>query len=316
MSECVVCSQTFRSRQAMLQHCEQVHGRNSVHNGVLAWERNRNHVGAISTGRSVPEYVYEVDEDQYDYETDSWICQICNKSFREQRHLHQHLSSGTHESDRYICHDCDRRFKSLSSLNQHLEMSGHSRREERLVHTLVQDTQRMRNLPMITNGSSYSAPPECILYFDGGAQPNPGYGGCGWFLKDDRGIEIARGSEPIFPGTSNVTNNEAEYHGLVNGMQAALDEHVRRLLVRGDSELIIKQMQGVYECRHPNLTGLYATARRLSQRFHSIQYEHVSRGANVVADGLAADAIAESRAQAYHGGYGGGEVFALGAYCF
>jgi ribonuclease HI len=314
MSQCVVCSQSFRSRQAMLQHCEQVHGRSSVHKGVLAWERNRNHVGAISTGKSVAEYSYEVDDDQYDYETDSWVCQICSKSFREQRHLYQHLSSGTHESDRYVCHECDRRFKSLSGLNQHLEMTGHSRREERLVHTLVSDTQRMRNLPMITNGPAISAPPECILYFDGGAQPNPGYGGCGWYLLDDRGLEIECRSEPVREGSCDVTNNEAEYRGLINGMQAALDEHVRRLLVRGDSELVINQMRGVYECRHPNLTRLHAEARRLAQRFHAVQYERVARAANAVANRLATDAVADSRAAAGRAVYGGREIFALGAY--
>ncbi len=177
-------------------------------------------------------------------------------------------------------------------------MTGHSRREERLVHTLIQDTLRLRSLPMITNGPPPDAPHECVLYFDGAAQPNPGFGGCGWHLQDDRGREMARGCTAIRAGSADVTSNEAEYEGLIRGLGAALEEHARRVLVCGDSELVLHHMTGEYECRHPRLAPLRARAKQLAAQLHAVRFQHVPRARNATADALAADALARSRAAA------------------
>jgi hypothetical protein len=149
--ECKICGKSCRSSLGLVQHTEASHSRSGVHLGVQAWERHRNQVGEITTGRSVGDYTYEVDDSCYNYQFEKWDCRMCDRSFRLQRQLEQHLKSGVHEDDRYQCQDCYRGFPSLRSLTQHLNSTGHSRREERLVHTLLQDAQRSRTL-LLTNG--------------------------------------------------------------------------------------------------------------------------------------------------------------------
>ena len=93
------------------------------------------------------------------------------------------------------------------------------------------------------------------LYFDGGATPSPGLGGAGYWLLDDRNVEVARCAIGIYP-YDGVTNNQAEYIALIQGMIKAQDEGMKRLVVKGDSEVIIYQMTGRYECHAERLVPL------------------------------------------------------------
>ena len=272
----------------MVMHAENVHGRAGVHNGVSSWERNRSQVGALTTGTVQDEFEWDTD-DCYDYNTETWDCPVCRKEFQAEESLSKHLNSGTHDGDRYHCVDCSRKFSSLTALTQHQKSTGHSDRQQRLVHTAISDARHMGQL-MLTNGSASTLPAEATLYFDGAAAPNPGRGGFGFHIIDDvRGIEIASdcGSIRKYP----CTNNEAEYGALLKGLLAAQYQGIRRLRVRGDSELIIKQMRGEYAVTAHNMVALHGEAMKLARAFQVVTYEHIDRSLNSRADSLAREGV-------------------------
>ena len=101
-----------------------------------------------------------------------------------------------------------------------------SQRAARQVRTLLSDAQRQPVLLQLTDRSdvsaSHTAPAEGTLYFDGGATPSPGLGGAGYWLLDDRNVEVARCAIGIYP-YHGVTNNQAEYITLIQGMIKAQD---------------------------------------------------------------------------------------------
>jgi len=122
------------------------------------------------------------------------------------------------------------------------------------------------------------------LYFDGCSKGNPGLAGAGSVIYDSHNVEQTCLS--IFVGNK-ATNNVAEYSGLVNGLQAALHLGVEHLVVKGDSELIIHQMNGVYKCKSPDMVSLHKQAKDLAHQFKTIQFVHVPRAQNTRADELA-----------------------------
>lgn len=131
----------------------------------------------------------------------------------------------------------------------------------------------------------YRAPkPETdyILYFDGCSKGNPGPGGAGAVLYY-KGEEIWGASK--FVGIR-ATNNTAEYGGLILGLQEALVREIRELTVRGDSQLVIKQMRGEYQVKSQKLLEPYTNAKTLVEYFENISFEHVYRDKNKRADEL------------------------------
>ena len=258
MLECTACNRQFFSTEALIQHTEAKHGKTTVHRGVRAWEDGRNQRGELTTGQEASACTYEVGSHCYDYDTEMWECEICYRQFYEKRDLEQHLNSGAHEAELYRCQGCQRTFRNLGALNQHVTATDCSQRAARQVRTLLSDAQRQPGLLQLTDRSfsaSRTAPAEGTLYFDGGATPNPGLGGAGYRLLDDRNIEVARCAIGIYP-YHGVTNNQAEYIALIQGMIKAQDKGMKRLVVKGDSEVIIYQMTGRYECHAERLVPL------------------------------------------------------------
>jgi ribonuclease HI len=128
---------------------------------------------------------------------------------------------------------------------------------------------------------------EYILACDGASRGNPGPAAVGFVLTDSHGNEVlARGAT-----IGAATNNVAEYSALLRGLEAALALGVRRLRVRMDSELVVRQMQGRYRVRHPRLQPLFGAVQQLRARFEALHIEHVPRAANARADGLANQAL-------------------------
>lgn len=121
-----------------------------------------------------------------------------------------------------------------------------------------------------------------ILYFDGCSKCNPGPGGAGAVLYY-KGEEIWGASK--FVG-GRVTNNNAEYSGLILGLQEAIVREIHELTVRGDSQLVIKQMRGEYQVKSPKLLELHQGAKSLAEYFENIIFEHVYRDKNKRADEL------------------------------
>ena len=122
------------------------------------------------------------------------------------------------------------------------------------------------------------------LYFDGCSKGNPGRAGAGAVLYNHEGTEVF--AESVFVG-HRATNNEAEYTGLILGLNEALKRGITtELLVRGDSMLVIRQMQGKFKVNSPKLAPLYQSATELASKFAKIEFEHVYRESNKRADAL------------------------------
>jgi ribonuclease HI len=122
---------------------------------------------------------------------------------------------------------------------------------------------------------------------DGGARGNPGPSGYGALIQDDRGMVIAELSE--FLGMR--TNNYAEYSGLLGCLQYALDHNHPRLRVVSDSELMVKQIQGKYQVKSPDLKPLYEEAKRRIAKLQAFEISHALRHKNKDADRLANEAM-------------------------
>jgi len=121
------------------------------------------------------------------------------------------------------------------------------------------------------------------MFFDGCSKGNPGRAGAGAVIYDASGNEVF--AESVFAGHS-TTNNEAEYTGLILGLNAALKRGITELQVRGDSQLVIRQMQGKYKVNSPKLAPLHTCATTLATKFVKIEYDHVYRDKNKRADAL------------------------------
>jgi ribonuclease HI len=122
---------------------------------------------------------------------------------------------------------------------------------------------------------------------DGGARGNPGPAGYGALIQNHEGMVLAELSE--FLGMR--TNNYAEYSGLLGCLQYALDHHHPRLRVVSDSELMVKQIQGKYQVKSPDLKPLYDEAKRRIAKLQAFEISHALRHKNKDADRLANEAM-------------------------
>jgi len=142
------------------------------------------------------------------------------------------------------------------------------------------------------------------IHFDGGSRGNPGAAGAGAHIEittEQEGGSICRKTVQVrkYLGTK-ATNNFAEYHGLICGLEEAKNVAINfkptsvndkiHLKVRGDSDLIIRQMNGSYQCKSANLIPLHKEAKSLVVEMNQvapmeISFEHVYRQDNSVADG-------------------------------
>jgi ribonuclease HI len=127
----------------------------------------------------------------------------------------------------------------------------------------------------------------CILNVDGASRGNPGPASIGASLKRKDGQELACVSEAI--GTA--TNNEAEYRALIAGLEMALKEGCKRIEVRADSELMVRQVSGQYKVKNENLKKFWQRAKELAAEFESFVMRHVPREENSRADELANQAL-------------------------
>ena len=125
---------------------------------------------------------------------------------------------------------------------------------------------------------------------DGGSRGNPGPAGYGVRIEQADGTVVELKE---YLGTS--TNNVAEYSGLLAALRWAADHGASPLLIRSDSELLVKQMRGEYRVKNPGLQPLYEEARSLMRRIGHVTVEHVRREFNKDADRLANEAMDEGQ---------------------
>jgi ribonuclease HI len=124
------------------------------------------------------------------------------------------------------------------------------------------------------------------VYFDGASRGNPGPAAVGWVLVTSDGI-VAEDGERI----GRATNNQAEYEALIHALRAARDYGFEEVAVKGDSELIVKQVNGAWNTNDPDLREKRVTVRELLTEFSDWSLAHVPREINDRADELANEAL-------------------------
>lgn len=122
-----------------------------------------------------------------------------------------------------------------------------------------------------------------IAHSDGGARGNPGSAGYGVVIKDESGRKVAALSEYL----GHQTNNFAEYQGLIAALEYALEHGPKALKLISDSELLVRQIKGIYKVKNPTLQDLHARAKELIAQLDWFSIGHALRENNQEADRLA-----------------------------
>lgn len=126
----------------------------------------------------------------------------------------------------------------------------------------------------------------CILFFDGACRGNPGPMAIGAVLMEN-GKKVKEVSKRIGMGTNNI----AEWRALIEGLKLAKAHGCKALEVRGDSQLIIKQISGQYKVKSDNLIPLFNEARKLCGGFDGLRFKWVKREENLYTDALSNKAL-------------------------
>jgi ribonuclease H / adenosylcobalamin/alpha-ribazole phosphatase len=106
-------------------------------------------------------------------------------------------------------------------------------------------------------------------------------------LEADDGTVLSAEGEAI----GVATNNVAEYSGLIAGLRKAIELHVPDVVVVSDSELMVKQMRGEYRVKNEALRSLHAEANTLARKLDHVEFQHVRRAHNELADRLVNEAL-------------------------
>ncbi len=120
-------------------------------------------------------------------------------------------------------------------------------------------------------------------YIDGGSRGNPGTAGAGVYLVDEQNRAVL--AVGFYLGR--MTNNEAEYQGLLNSLRLLEAAGASQVRIFSDSELLVRQIQGEYRVKAPGLKPLFAQAHAGLERFAEWRIGHVYREQNTMADALA-----------------------------
>lgn len=123
---------------------------------------------------------------------------------------------------------------------------------------------------------------EVALFFDGGARNNPGLASGAAYIRVSRVKNLAY----CYTNIPHSTNNEAEYIGLILGLQMAVHLGLKRVSAFGDSLLVVNQFNGSWQCQKPHLQALLKVAKEIAQKIPHFSIAHIARAQNVEADRL------------------------------
>ena len=118
------------------------------------------------------------------------------------------------------------------------------------------------------------------IYTDGGSRGNPGPSGLGYYIIGPDGKELKRGGE--FLGFS--TSRLAEYYGLKEGLEQAIELGLKRVHFKSDSLMMVNQMNGIYKVKNPDLMQIHTDVLKLLENLDAYSFTHVPRELNVEAD--------------------------------
>ena len=133
-----------------------------------------------------------------------------------------------------------------------------------------------------------------IVHVDGGARGNPGPAAAAAVVSSPAGELLGEHAQLL----GKVTNNVAEYRALLLGLARAKELGASEVEVIGDSELIAKQVKGIYKVKHPAMRPLYLEAMQAIRAFERFSIRTVPRAQNADADALVNAALDQARAAA------------------
>lgn len=165
--------------------------------------------------------------------------------------LYTHSAGGVTEMDEALAEDIDRIANELS--------------------------EHKKNIP-----SPERSPHEVKLYADGGSRGNPGPSAGGFVILDMQD-QILHESGKYLGVT---TNNQAEYHSLKGGLEAAQKMGIRVVHVFMDSQLVVNQMKGIYKVKNRDLWPIHEAIKALLPSFEAVEFTHVPREFNKLADSM------------------------------
>jgi len=124
---------------------------------------------------------------------------------------------------------------------------------------------------------------DLIINTDGASRGNPGLAGIGAVISNSKGELVGK----ICKFLGKATNNQAEYEAIIAGLKAARKLTNSKIIVRSDSELVVRQLRGDYSVNNPILKTLHNNVKMLEKCFKEVIYEHIRRDLNELADELA-----------------------------
>ena len=127
-----------------------------------------------------------------------------------------------------------------------------------------------------------------VVEADGGSRGNPGPAGYGAVVRDAATGEVLA---EVAAGIGRTTNNVAEYQGLIAGLRAAAELEPSAVEVRMDSKLVVEQMSGRWQVKHPDMRALAKQAFAVVRQLPAVTFRHIPRERNTHADRLANEAM-------------------------
>jgi ribonuclease HI len=142
-----------------------------------------------------------------------------------------------------------------------------------------------RPVPKAAKGTGAGA--RLKLFTDGASRGNPGEAGVGVLVEDESGHILKRHARYL----GRATNNQAEYEALLDGINIALMLGAKEISIYADSELLVKQMNGEYRVKNPDLQEKFTQAKSMLSGVGRVIIRHIPREKNKEADALANEAI-------------------------
>ncbi len=141
------------------------------------------------------------------------------------------------------------------------------------------------------SGGKTKAGETWVAYIDGASKGNPGPSAIGVLIRDPDGLLLAEISEAI----GEATNNVAEYRAMIRALEECRLLKAENVLVRTDSQLLARQIDGKYKVKNPQLIELFDKVRKSASKFSAFKVEHIPREENKEADALANRALKKKK---------------------
>ena len=136
---------------------------------------------------------------------------------------------------------------------------------------------------ILSNGRSSNWPHRIVIYTDGASRGNPGLASFGLTVMDSKEEKIFEEAQTL----GIATNNEAEYKGIHRALELAAQNNVKSLIIKTDSQLVVRQLKGEYKIKSPHLKLIHTQCILLTKKIPKWECIHVLRENNKRADELA-----------------------------